>query len=68
MAGQASGRQPILAERLLPDVEFQVWSSSAGTDDSGAAADPCNTFKADKVLGRSSDLFDVSGIVTLLCR
>ncbi|KAF6262414.1 hypothetical protein COO60DRAFT_1624964 [Scenedesmus sp. NREL 46B-D3] len=43
-------------------------SAAACEDDNSAAADPCNTFKADKVLGRSSDMFDQSGIITLLCR
>ncbi|WIA40653.1 hypothetical protein OEZ86_013989 [Tetradesmus obliquus] len=67
-AGRASGRVPLLRERLLPDTDFMLWDSAAGAEDDSAGSDSCNTFKADKVLGRSSDLFDQSGIVTLLCR
>jgi hypothetical protein len=68
IAGRASGRVPFVTDRLQPDVDFRLWDGAAVCDDSPAAADPCNTFKADKVLGRSSDIFDQSGIITLLCR
>lgn len=58
-----------MVERLQPDVAFKLWDSDVGCGDDGSlASDPCNTFKADKVLGRASELFDQSGIVTLLCR
>jgi hypothetical protein len=59
---------PFVSERLQADLDFQLWDGAAGVDDDGGGSDPCNTFKADKVLGRSSDLFDQHGIVTLLCR
>jgi hypothetical protein len=69
ITGRASGRVPFVTDRLQPDVDFRLWDSAAAReDDNSAAADPCNTFKADKVLGRSSDMFDQSGIITLLCR
>lgn len=65
--GSASGRSPILVERLRPDLEFQQWDDGR-MDESEATPDLCNTFKADKALGRKSDMFDYSGIVTMLCR
>lgn len=54
-------------ERLLTDVEFKLWDDGS-LDESEAVPDLCNTFKADKATGRKSDMFDYSGIVTLLCR
>ena len=68
-SGRVAGRVPILSDRLLPDLDFQLWQDpSANSDDSGPVTDPCNSFKADKTLGRKSDMFDLSGIVTLVCR
>lgn len=68
-AGRTSGRQPRLSNRLVPDSHFRQFDSAFnGGDDDRLAQDPCNTFKADRAVGRKSELFDLSGVLTLLCR
>lgn len=73
MTGRSSGFLPPISMRLLPDSDFSTWEDEhdAAGDEADAAsssADPCHTFKADAPTGRRSEMFDKSGIVTLLCR
>ena len=73
LAGTSSYPRAQFQERLHSKESFQAFASGTGSTeaadlDDGADADMCNSFKADKVLGRSSDLFDIRGIVTVQCR
>lgn len=58
---------------MQADSAFKAFDAATSSAGDGAVtdeleADPCNTFKADQVLGRKSEMFDQNGIVTILCR
>lgn len=67
--GRARRGAPVYQHRLEQDSTFQSFEGGGQhAEDDDAHASACNDFKADKVLGKKVDLFDINGIVTLQCR
>lgn len=67
-AGSASRSLPRLSERLSPATEFKEWEEQTGYTGSAAEQEVYNVFRADTGTQRKSQLFDINGVVTVLCR
>lgn len=62
--------QPPVRSRMTADdysKDFML-DPATGAANSKADPEPCHQFDADKQLGRTSEMFDINGIVTLQCR
>lgn len=66
LAGTATVHDNLARVRIVPDDYVNLYISFAGR--STAVADACNDFDADKQLGRTSKVYDISGIVGMFCR
>lgn len=71
LAGTSSKQiQPPVTRHVLPDRYSTAFMKDPATGATQAKADPepCHQFNADKMLGRTSKVFDINGIVTAQCR
>lgn len=75
-AGRASSSEAYATARVVPDSYADKYSKfnplpprSRGRRPRGdPAAQTCHSFNADTALGRTSQVYDINGIVSLLCR
>lgn len=65
-AGQSTKHEPPVASRILGDSFVQDFCNLPAANLAAADQNECNDFNADKQLGRTKDLFDITGKF-LLC-
>ena len=73
-AGTASSAEPPAVSRMVPDGFTQRYAGNDPLPPRSRRRRPaeeqgqCHNFNADAVLGRTSDVYDINGIVSVLCR
>ena len=73
-AGTASSAESLAVQRMVPDSRMREYAASDPLPPQSRARmqagdqGQCHDFTADAVLGRTSEVYDINGILSLLCR
>jgi len=67
-AGTATHRKPALQLRLLPDKDVSDFARNPSSSVQGDGDPACADFQADKMLARTSERYDITGVGAAFCR